>query len=633
MLRAMVQLAPREATTGDVASSVGELRKLAEFPAVGERAYVIEQDPSGAVIAKVVEVNESTRYGFPFRRPSGPRSPQLGPVLKRTLDPKKGVGPNATTVAATLSHFEAIAASNTPAARIYRLALEVAGAGDVAQKTARMIEALTSIPEKKTVYVSLGEPPGNDPDYAARLLEVISSELYGIDDDAPEGVCPVCGRTARLGAGALKGAKVNFFNMDNHGVFPDLDIERATDRFAMCAACAGSVANTYINLKAELRVIIAGAPALVLPYVVAPASTGDASHSAWDVVKKAREGKATDAAEGDLLFYLAEESSLAAFHILWATAGDSLDDVTGFITDVPCTRLGELSVINKAANAWSGGVLPAPRMPPGQPFDLKLSLVGELLQHPGGKRTERRNKGGRLGALRKQVARAVYLRHERDREPLMNVLMSELRDIIADHLVDPSVDDRFVAYNLTREPPPPKKQGAEIRLNAASWIRHVALLLHYLRHLEVLPPMNTAELYVPRSERLTKLLAEPSGVNTDAKMFAFLVGVLFGRLLTVQGGKGVNVRSNALTWLRRATLTGSDLPSLYVRIREKFAEYGTEGSPVLREVVRDTSELGRRLGTDIPLDADITMYFLFLGQALAGDVFTKDTETTAEEAR
>jgi hypothetical protein len=109
MLRAMVQLAPRGVTTGDVAPSVRELRKLAEYPAVGERAYVIEQAASGALIPKPIEVGESTRYGFPFRRPSGPRSPQLGPVLKRTLDPKKGVGPNATTVAATLSHFEAVA--------------------------------------------------------------------------------------------------------------------------------------------------------------------------------------------------------------------------------------------------------------------------------------------------------------------------------------------------------------------------------------------------------------------------------------------------------------------------------------------------------------------------------------------
>ena len=110
MLRAMVQLAPKEAATDDVAPSVRELRKLAEYPAVGERAYEIEQAPSGGLIAKAIEVGESTRYeDFPFHALplEACRSPQLGPVLKRTLDPKKGVGPNATTVRATLAHFEA----------------------------------------------------------------------------------------------------------------------------------------------------------------------------------------------------------------------------------------------------------------------------------------------------------------------------------------------------------------------------------------------------------------------------------------------------------------------------------------------------------------------------------------------
>jgi CRISPR-associated protein Csh1 len=547
-------------------------------------------------------------------------------VLKRNLDPKKGVEPNATTVAATLSHFDAIAASKDLAAKVFRRALDAAGPGTIAQKTARVIEALTSIPEKKTVFVCLGEPPGDDPDYATHLLSMIR-KLYGIDDDAPEGVCPVCGHSARLGASALKGAKVNFLNKDNHGVFPDFDVARAADRFAMCGTCAGAVASTYINLKSELRVIIAGAPALVLPYIVAPGARGDSSHTAWDILDKARNGKATDAAEDDLLYYLAEESSLASFHVLWATAGDSLDDVTGFITDVPCTRLGVLSKVNKLANAWSGGVLPVRRV---RPLDLALSLVGKLLDHPGGKRAERRN-GLHLAALRKQIARAVYLGSPIAPGPLV----SELRDIIADHLVDPTVDDRFVVYNLTQEPAPPKtakKAATELRLNAASWIRHVALLVHYLRHLEVLPPMTLDERYAPRSERLQTLLSPPSGIDTDAKMFAFFVGVLFGRLLSFQGAKGVNVRSNAVTWLRRATLTGSDLPALYVRIREKFTEYDAERSPVLREVVFDTSELGRRLGTNIPLNADTTMYFLFLGQALSTEVFAKDDHALPKES-
>ena len=91
------------------------------------------------------------------------------------------------------------------------------------------------------------------------------------------------------------------------------------------------------------------------------------------------------------------------------------------------------------------------------------------------------------------------------------------------------------------------------------------------------------------------------------------------------------MRSNELTGRRRATLTGSDLPGLYGRVRKKFAESGCEGV-VGREVVFDVSELGKRLGTHIPLDVDTTMYFLFLGQALHGEVFAKDEPVATKEA-
>lgn len=610
---------------GGVDPAVIELRSLAEFPEAGKKVYVVAQGPSGEVIVTAREVDEQTRYEFPFRRPSGPRSPQVGPVMKRSYNSKeKSVGPKPATLRATLASFETIAASNTPVSRVYAAALAALGPGTIAEKAARLCAALESMAGGDTVFFSVGPPPGNDAAYAQHLLGVIRAELYGIDDDAKVGVCPVCGTTARLGSTALKGAKINFLNSDDHGVFPGLDADRAAARFSLCAACADGIASCYIQRKAELGVVIAGTRALLLPHVIASGDAPEAARSALDVLDRARAAKGTSAAESDLLDALAEERALAAFHILWATAGDALDDVTGFITDVPCTRLGVLSQVHLAANRWSAPVFPARRV---CELDLRLSLVGELLRHPGGDRTKRRSKGAALLALRQRIARAVYLGARLHAAPLMR----ELRDILADHLVDPTVEDRFVVTSLTREPPAPKKADSRIVMNAASWIRHAALLLHYLRHLEVLEPMATTERYAPRSDRLQKLLAPASGVDTDAKMFAFFVGALFGWLLIVQGAKGVNVRSNALTWLRRGTLAGGDLPGLYVRIREKFMEYGHE-SKVLREVVLDTSALGARLGTSIPLDADTTMYFLFLGQALAAEVFGKDDGNPSEKA-
>lgn len=613
MLRAMVQLAPRRDGEAGLDPAMAALRTLAEHPDPGDRAYVLSMAPDGSLQATALEVDGTSRWAFPFRRPSGPQSAQVGPILKRSYSPKTGVGPKESILGRTLEHFARIAASDAPVAAVYRRCLDALGGAEVATLTQRLVDVLARIDERKTVYVSLGPPPGNDPVYADHLLSVIRGELYGIDEETPPRPCPVCGVSAPLGATALRGAKCNFLNMDNHGVFPGMDSDRAGARFALCARCADGIAATYIHRKEELRVVVAGSAALVLPEVISIGDTTEASNAVHEVLAKYREGKGTASAEGDLLEVLADTGSLVNFHILWASTGDALDDVSDFIADVPCTRLGVLSGVNLAAKHWSAPVFP-PLAARVRAFDLRLSLLAEVLKYPGGARVKRRN-GERIASLRRQVARAVYLGTSLPPAPLFSVL----REIIADHLVDPTVDEKYLARNLTQLPPASAKGPW---LNAAAWVRHVALLLHYLRHLKVLPPMQDNASPPPRSARVRAFLDEATGADTDAKRFALLLGVLFGQLLRIQGDKRVNVRANALTWLRRGTLSGADLPGLYARVREKFAEYEAERSPALREVVTETSRLGTRLGTAIPLDADTTMYFLFLGQSLAAEVLT-----------
>ena len=56
--------------------------------------------------------------------------------------------------------------------------------------------------------------------------------------------------------------------------------------------------------------------------------------------------------------------------------------------------------------------------------------------------------------------------------------------------------------------------------------------------------------FIPEAPRLRPFF-EHSGIEGDARAFAFLVGVLFGGSSPCRARR-VNVRSNALTWLRRA---------------------------------------------------------------------------------
>lgn len=94
MLRAMIQLAPRDAATSDVAPPVRELRSLAEFPAVGERAYVIALGATGALAAKAIEVDGATRYGSRTSRDSPARtSPWPGSTDARSTRPAPATWP------------------------------------------------------------------------------------------------------------------------------------------------------------------------------------------------------------------------------------------------------------------------------------------------------------------------------------------------------------------------------------------------------------------------------------------------------------------------------------------------------------------------------------------------------------
>ena len=133
-------------------------------------------------------------------------------------------------------------------------------------------------------------------------------------------------------------------------------------------------------------------------------------------------------------------------------------------------------------------------------------------------------------------------------------------------------------------------------------------------------------VYEPRMEALKPYFARDCGIDRREKAFAFLLGILYGKVLQVQAARGVNVTSNALTWLKRLNLSGRDLPALYNRVREKLLSYNTEASQPVRELVQEIGHLGALLGDRFDLDNTATCYFLLLGQSVAVDVLPKRHE-------
>lgn len=414
MLRAMIALTLGTDSRGEESpldSAVADLQAgLAEYPNTGDTAYVLRRGRDGVLRAEAVEVDAQSRFRFPFIKPSGSQSAQLGPVIKRSRNAKKEVSPGEKILASTLKSFaETAALSDAP--RAYRDALDVLG-GEEPKRLGALVAALEGIAAKDTCWVSIGEAPGEDPAYARWLLALLRAERYKLDANAPAAPCPVCDEVRPLAPNGLKGAGINFGNLDNPGMFPNFDEALAGRRFALCGGCADRLRVFKNEVAEELKCFIGGEGALVIPEVSDP-RTGRAAKRAREIVTLTQKGRSVSAAEDALLRVLERESSVAAFHILWATLGQDLDDITGLVTDVPRTRLAELSALNDQANDWCkraarpGSVLPRSPLR-AQLFDLNLSVLRDVLWHPGGARVKRTNNGQRLRAFRRSIARAVY---------------------------------------------------------------------------------------------------------------------------------------------------------------------------------------------------------------------------------
>lgn len=633
MLRAMMALvgdgADDEAERLDPA--VKALRSgLAEFPDEGDTAYVIRRSSDGALRAEPIEVDGVTRLRFPFIKPSGSQSAQLGPVIKRSLNASKEVSPGQKILASTLQSFAEVA-SRADSPMPYRAALALLGPDD--ERLRNLVDVLVAVPARSTCWVSIGEAPGDDPAYARRLLTALWVERYKLSPDAVPAPCALCRELRPLALNGLKGAGINFGNLDNPGMFPNFDEALADRRFAICGDCADRLRVFKNEVAEDLKCFVGGESALVIPHVSDPRA-GRAGRRAREIVTMVKEGEGVGAAEDSLLKALEKESSVASFHILWAVLGQDLDDVSGLVTDVPRTRLAELSALNERANAWCseaarpGSVLPRHPLREGL-FDLGLSLARDVLYHPGGARVKRINNGQQLRAFRRSIARAVYAGaqiHE-------GVWFQTLRTIAASYLREAlDLDEGASVWWLLYEDRPASERGAAkkapskraapkperaLRLTCAGWIRHAALFTRYLRELKVIDAMPT-DVFVPASERLKPFFVD-SGIRGDAQAFAFLLGALWGKLATIQAARKVNVKANALSWLRRGALAGDDLPRLFALTRMKLMEYEfyTDDSAA---VVGELAALGKRLGDRIALDNDRTMYFLLLGQACTAEL-------------
>jgi CRISPR-associated protein Csh1 len=534
-------------------------------------------------------------------------------------------GPTVRTQQTTLRAFREAAQANQQwssyfdraAACFARRRLQNAASGGDSTESANAFQAaVAAITEKDTVFIVYQEPdeklPGDVPEYVCYLQSILLDGKYATSKVPPVArqVCSLCGTgSTTVYPNGLKGAGINIANLDRVGAFTGLDTAAAWKAYGLCGACA-DLLYVYKNYVAnDYLTGVAGERALAIP------STQLDLCVRREFVAKAKklvEGIETGqvrAREQSLLRLLADDVAVTEITFLWANFGQRIDEVQGIVSDVLPSRLRRIEEINRTVEKIYSPLFP--EYPIDQcRYDLALSIIKPLFARPGGKAAEKANESKRLFSLKRELVAAIY--HQRQGLPLR--FWEEVYMTARWHLRVAEVSGD--AWGLLNEGYSAK--SGKIRLTMAGWVREFARFFEYLRKTGVMS--MAGEPYRPKSEALKPYFTSESGIDSLAKAFSFILGSLYGKMMQVQAARGVNVGANALTWLKRLTLSGKDLPALYIKVREKLLAYETESNPTVREIVTELGELGAALGDRIELDETQTNYYLLLGQSLASRI-------------
>lgn len=609
-----------------------------------EKIFIIYR-PDGRDYAELQVSDMSPKISpyLPFVKPSGSQGAQIGPVIKRTYTKMK-VGPSSKILNTTMKYFNELAESGKPWAGYFQEIVKILELDKIRLLDGKIMDwrdmGYGSLLEcvvqeigstRGTSFLAVqdksGRLPGQRPDYLEYLLkEKLAGERYLTNKVAAidNATCPLCGtKDVTIYPNALKGAGINLSNMDRVGAFPGIDPSQAWKVYSLCAPCADLL---YVYKNHVLKKIgpkkdrrpftarIAGELALVIPYLNMYAhARQDLLREIDRFVKNIHDDVEFD--EDAILDILKDEKGVLNLTFLWADIGQNIENVTGALTDVPPTRLRELSEFNNNSMAWHHPIFPKSFLQTGT-FDLRANLslraLRPLFYRPGGKKAQDDNASKRLFQTKRGIAAAVYHKTQIPYQRFWDEVMTT-----AHWYWGQSINENDV-YTLLHEGK--GKRGPY--LTASGWIRHMAWWIYYFKKLEVLK--MEGHFFKPEMQSLKPYFGPESGISTAEKAYAFLLGALYGRVLEIQGGKGVNVGANALTWLKRLTLKGRDLPELYVKIREKLMSYEAEKSSKIRDLIKEIGKLGVRLGDPIELDQTQTNYYLLLGQSMTRTILKKE---------
>jgi len=601
-----------------------------------KKFYALSAHPDNEAVAVLesadigsLEGNSATR--LPFNKPSGPQSPQIGPVIKRSYS--KGAGPSLKILKSTLKNFQEISLSNNSWAAYFKDVNEVFNrkqiyfAGEYLDCEENALhKAINIIPENEPVFLVFkdknNQMPGDIPEYRKYLSSMLDADnKYTTGKAKPVKVdyCSCCGEKDVKGypAGLAK-AGINIFNIDREGAFPNITNSNAFLSYSICENCADLLYVFKFHVMNNYITYIAGQETLMLPELyLNPELLNRFLTNYKNYIEKLDSvpDKALITEKKRLIKLLKNEEATCTIDIIWSKdslKGQSIGNLSGQISDILPSRLRMIDSANKQFKDKHSVFFPKHRVE-GFEFDLNLSFVQELFKRPGGKKAKQVNASQKLVELKRMLVESIYkqkfIPEKRFWEEVMITAQWYMRCLFEKD--KPENDCLYEGYSE-------KKNIAW--MSFAGWIKHLSITLNYLQFMEVIKKMENKRTYFPEMEKLKDYFSDDCGINTDEKAYAFILGILYGKVMQMQGAKRVNVSANALTWLKRLTLTGNDLPDLYVKIRGKLLAYNAEGNEDIRAVIKEIGILGNKLGDEINLKQTSCCYFLLLGQSLTVDI-------------
>lgn len=458
--------------------------------------------------------------------------------------------------------------------------------------------------------------PGDHPDIAHDALALKADTVFqtGGSPAHDAGTCTLCRREGRVYPNVLSGSGFNIINVDKPGFFPDCDISAAWQVNPICQECGEQIYVARWRVFPRLTRRVCGRELLAIPHLLDGEQPDDLLRQlVADYDPEATPIPAADTAERFLYDDLAAARGVATVTFLVATvAGQDVKDISRVIPNVIPSRLGAVADAIRATNAVSRAL----------PDDHPFAFFG---QDDAGL-PRRRNPlteslsifQNALGIRPQKMTRGKYVAASVNYDDLVLAVLTGQPYPVALLYADFAGKFRH-DFRQARGDTVFSQIGTIAR---SARTMHVTLaFLHRLKIITLPHGVNYMNPILSNYEGLTPLnefLNESPGIDSREKTYTFLLGLLAGKLVSIQTARRVNPES--LRWIAASTFSERDLHDLFVRVRNKLDQYSSAKdenawSPEMRGVAEALAVTGAGIPKWV-LSRDEAAYWFAVGHSL-----------------